>query len=338
MIQVIDYMKAVIARVVLSCYLVMTVFYAESVQALQLQQHPAIASFLHAFASRHGLKEADLRHLFTRVILRPELVAAMKKPAEGMPWDRYRKIFVNPANLKRGQIFIQQHARILQLAEHKYGVSRYIIAAIIGVETRFGQHLGRHRTLDVLTTLAFLYPRRSQFFLSELEHFLLLTREQKLDPLQFHGSYAGAIGIPQFMPSSYRNYAVDLDGDGKRNLMEFADAAGSVANYLLLHGWQQGRNVAVPASVSASASTRKWLARKLKTVTTVATLWQSGIRGAKNERPDRPAGLVELVSGKRREYRIGFENFFVITRYNHSWLYAAAVSDLAQALHPATRS
>ena len=319
-------------RLLLPACLMLVMFSGESVQALQLQRYPDITSFLHSFAKRNKFSEAALRQLFSKVVLRPELVSAMQKPAEGMAWERYRKIFVNSANLKRGHRFTVKYARTLQRAEKKYGVDRYIIAAIIGVETRFGQHLGKNRTLDALTTLAFLYPRRSRFFRSELEHFLLLTQEQKLDPLQLRGSYAGAIGIPQFMPSSYRKYAVDLDGDGKRNLMQYADAIGSVAHYLQVHGWQQGKNVAVPAVLTSSATTQKWLARKLKTVTTVAILQRSGIRGIKNERPDRLVGLVELVSGNRKEYRLAFENFFVITRYNRSWLYAAAVTDLAQAL------
>lgn len=256
----------------------------------------------------------------------------MKKPAEGMAWQRYRKIFVNPGNLKRGQRFIARYAAILRQAQRRYGVDRYVIAAIVGVETRFGQHLGKYRTLDALTTLAFLYPRRSRFFRAELENFLLLTREQKLDPMRLRGSYAGAIGIPQFMPSSYRRYAVDLDGDGRRNLMQFSDALGSVANYLQVHGWQRDKNISVPATLADGAQVKRWLARKLKTVTSVEKLQQSGIRGAENESADRAAGLVELSSGKRKEYRIAFTNFFVITRYNRSWLYAAAVSDLAQAL------
>jgi len=326
--------RSKVLRRVLTACLIPGVFYSGLLQALSLQQYPDIASFAHQFAKRNGFSETALRRLFSRVVLRPKLVSMMQKPAEGMAWERYRKIFVNPANLKRGRRFMVRYAASLQRAEQKYGVDRTIIAAIIGVETRFGQHLGKYRTLDALTTLAFLYPRRSRFFRAELEQFLLLTQQQKLDPMRLRGSYAGAIGIPQFMPSSYRQYAVDLDGDGKRNLMQFADAIGSVAHYLQVHGWEQGKNVAVPAVVTTPAATRQWLARKLKTVTTVAKMQQSGIRGVKDERPERLAGLVELVSGDRKEYRIAFENFFVITRYNHSWLYAAAVSDFAKALRP----
>lgn len=333
MIYLISQSCHVFVRLLLSTVLMLLFFTSATVQALELQRYPDIKTFIHTFAKRNHYSEPVLQRLFSRVVLQPKLVAAMQKPAEGMAWSRYRKIFVNADNIKRGQRFIVKYKKTLRQAEKKYGVDRYVIAAIIGVETRFGRHLGKHRTLDALTTLAFLYPRRSKFFRAELKHFLLLTRRQKLDPMLLRGSYAGAIGIPQFMPSSYRQYAVDLDGDGKRNLMQFADAMGSVANYLKVHGWQQGENISVSVVGSVPTTAKKWLARKLKTVTTIAKLQQSGVHSAKSEHSDRLAGLIELTSGADKEYRIGFENFFVITRYNHSWLYAAAVSDLANALH-----
>ena len=207
-----------------------------------------------------------------------------------------------------------------------------IILGIVGVETFYGENTGRHRVIDALSTLAFDYPPRAKFFRGELEQFLLMTREEKLDPLAPLGSYAGAMGIPQFMPTSFRRWAVDGDGDGHRDLWaDWPDVFASVANYLKVHGWRAGEPVMVPASTDGADLTGLKFG-KLELDDTIATLRARGIRFETNLPPDSPATLVALTVPFGIEYRVGFTNFNAITRYNRSHMYASAVNDLAQAV------
>ena len=216
-------------------------------------------------------------------------------------------------------------------AEQQYGVPPLVIVAIIGVETRYGANLGKHRVIDALKTLGFGYPKRADFFREELEQYLLMAREEALDPLKPLGSYAGAMGKPQFIASSFRRYAVDFDGDGRRDLWDSdADAIGSVANYLAEHAWRHGDPVA--QRVTGDETTLESLADGgSKPDHQLADLARLGVNFTAGE-PKRMARLIGLEQEKGNEYWLGFDNFYVITRYNHSNLYAMAVHQLSEAI------
>ena len=214
---------------------------------------PEVAQFVEQMTSRHGFSRAELLTLFTRARPQPGVIKAMTAPAESAPrrsWQNYRAQFVNPARIDAGVRFYERHIAALERAAKEFGVPESVIVAIIGVETVYGRNLGSYRVVDALSTLAFDYPPRSEYFRGELEHFLLHARQEGIDVISARGSYAGAIGIPQFMPSSYRAFAVDYDGDGKRDLAgSVEDALGSVANYLKAHGWRRDQPTAVAARV-----------------------------------------------------------------------------------------
>jgi membrane-bound lytic murein transglycosylase B len=294
-------------------------------------------TFIRDMVERHGFAEGDLYALFALTTRQPEILKAIR-PASSprvRSWRNYRPIFVNERHISDGVRFAAQHAEALARAEAEYGVPREIIVAIIGVETYYGRNMGKWRVMDALASLAFDYPPRADFFRSELEAFLLFSRETGLDPLEVRGSYAGAIGIPQFMPSSYRRWAVDFDGDGVALLRSSAtDAIGSVGNFLRSHGWVRGEPVVYPADVG-SANTAPLLAEGLKPLRSLAQIAAAGItvHAYPAPNPETPGALVDLVTPDRpTEYRVGLNNFYVITRYNRSSFYAAAVHDLAQAL------
>ena len=247
-----------------------------------------------------------------------------------MSWHAYRPIFLTDKRMARGVEFWQRYRSVLERAERKFGVPAHIVVAIIGVESFYGRHMGRHRVLDSLATLAFRYPRRSDFFSSELEHFLLLMQEEEFDPLRVKGSYAGAMGIPQFIASSYRSYAIDFDGDARRDLIEsFDDAIGSVAQYLQRHRWRREEAIAFRAT-PVSEVTREWVERGIKPHTALRDLHGVEIHSEWSALADRPGALIELDGAEGAEYWVVLNNFFVITRYNHSKLYAMAVYQLSE--------
>ena len=292
-----------------------------------------VQDFIRQLAERHGFAEPELRHLFSRVRrTEPVLEAIKPQPPKARSWDEYRGMFVNDKRIAAGVEFWGKHRRALERAEQRYGVPAEYVVAIIGVETYYGRNAGRWRVMDALTTLAFDYSPRAGFFRSELEHYLLLAREQGKDAFSVRGSYAGAIGIPQFMPSSTRRYAVDFDGNGTVDLRRSpADAIGSVANFLKEHGWHPGAEVLLEARVGGDA----W--RALADGSVDPKHAQSELRAAGVEFDGLPEGvravLVELSTPDRpSDYRIGLHNFWVLTRYNRSAFYASAVHDLAQAL------
>jgi len=294
---------------------------------------PAVAAFISEMTERHGFDASWLQRRFSRIgpddrVLRAIQPAAV--PEQQRSWERYRDRFVNERRIEAGNRFWQAHATALERASGIFGVPAEIIVAIIGVETEYGRNTGRFGVMQALSTLAFRYPPRSDFFRGELEQFLLLARENDIDPLQIKGSYAGAIGIPQFMPGSQRRYAVDFDGDGHIDLTRSADdAIGSVASFLALHGWLPGGDVASPAQ--ASGDTSSLLASGLKPQRPLAELRAAGIAAAGSA--GAPAALIDLVTPeKNTEYWVGFQNFYVITRYNRSSFYAMAVYQLAQAI------
>jgi membrane-bound lytic murein transglycosylase B len=288
--------------------------------------------FVREMVVRHDFDPAALQALMARATYRRAIIDSMDRPYEAKPWHSYRALFVTPERIDAGVAFWRENADLLARAEATYGVGPQIIVSIIGVETNYGENLGRHLVIDALTTLGFGYPRRADFFRSELEAFFLLTREERVDPLGAVGSYAGAMGKPQFIPSSYRAYAVDFDGDGRRDLWSSnADVIGSVANYFKRHGWRPGEPIAVPATSSGAIPAGIAVAEKKPVLpdTTVAKLRSAGLDWREPLAPALPATLIRL-DGIEDEYWVGLHNFYVITRYNHSNLYAMAVYQLSE--------
>ena len=290
----------------------------------------AVSQFIESVSQRHGLEKQQLRKIFRDTKLSKRVLKAISKPAEAQPWYKYRKIFVKSSRIKQGVKFWEKHKAVLNRAEQIYGVPANIIVAIIGVETRYGKFTGKDRVIDALATLAFHYPKRSNFFRGELEEYLLLTREQNINPMSIEGSYAGAMGIPQFIPSSYRRYAVDFDNDDKIDIWHnAADAIGSVGNYLHEHGWQRGQAIAVPATVSGNRY-QNALNDKLMPQLKVDELPKHGITHNANIPVSANLKLLKLELAKGHEFWLGLDNFYVITRYNRSTLYAMATYQLAE--------
>lgn len=290
--------------------------------------------FAREWVDRNGLDAEYVRGLLDRATYRQEVIDAMERPSEAKPWYRYRRLFLTPERIAGGAAFWRQNADILARAEARYGVSAELIVAILGVETSYGARLGDHSALDALTTLGFSYPKRAEFFRRELEQLLLLAREGQLDALAARGSYAGALGKPQFIPSSYRAYAVDFDGDGRRDLWgSNADVVASVANYLNRHGWMPDEPIAFRASVLGPLPSELSVAEKrpMEPNASVARLRAAGVVCPGGVDDQTPVTLMRL-DGEEDEYWVTFRNFFVITRYNQSNLYAMATYQLGQAI------
>ena len=301
---------------------------------------PEVNVFIADMVERHGFEQAELTRIFRKAQFQPVIIRAISQPVTARPWHEYRPLFVNERRTSGGVTFWNSHAATLQQARKEYGVPEEIVAAVIGVETIYGTQTGKHRVLDALVTLAFDYPRRAEFFRGELEQYLLLTREQGTDALQLRGSYAGAIGIPQFMPSSYRRYAIDFDGDGKKELLHSpTDAIGSVANYLKVFGWEAGQTAVVRAQVSGEGY-QEALAAGIKPGFTLAQMKQLGVTPLETtDIPhDRLVALFVLEGKDGPEYWLGFNNFYVITRYNRSTYYAMSVLQLAEEIRAARNS
>ncbi len=303
--------------------------------AQTLQSDPAVQRFMAEMQAKHGWSRSRLTEIFSRAEVRQSVLESISRPAEAKPWYRYRPIFLTPGRIAGGAEFWRSHASTLSRAEREFGIAPEFIVAIIGVETRYGHHKGKIPVLDALVTLGFRYSRRAKFFLSELEQFLLLAREEHLDPFTLMGSYAGAMGVPQFIPSSYRRYAVDFDADHVRDLIgSDADAIGSVANYLRVHGWRAGESVAEPVKVSG-ARFGAMIDKGLEPSLGVSELRSAGVEFIGDSLRPASAALLELELEDGFEYWVGFQNFYTITRYNHSALYAMAVLQLAQAIREA---
>ena len=288
--------------------------------------------FAREMVERHGFDLAKLQGVLADARFSQTIVDAMDRPYEAKPWRDYRALFVTPERIAGGVTFWRDNAELLARAEADYGVAPQIIVAIIGVETNYGENVGKHRVIDALTTLGFAYPRRADFFRRELESFLLLSREERLNPLGAVGSYAGAMGKPQFISSSYRNYAIDLDGDGRRDLWgSNADVIGSVANYFKQHGWRPGEPVAFAAKLRSGVPTGIALVEKTPAPpdTTAGDLRAAGVAWDEPLPTEVPASLIRL-DGVEDEYWVGLDNFYAITRYNHSNLYAMAVHQLSE--------
>ena len=289
-----------------------------------------LGDFIDEMVARHSFSRDELARLFAQIDPQPDVLVAISNPAEAKPWHEYRPLFVNESRIQGGVEFWDAHKETLARAKKTYGVPPEIIVAILGVETRYGRTTGIHPVLASLTTLAFAYPPRSRFFRRELEEYLLLTREEHLDPLSLMGSYSGAVGPGQFVASSYRRYAVDFDGDGRRDLLyNTADVIGSVANYLEVHGWTPKQAVASRADTTGEID-KSILSEDLKPRVSLRRMRRYGVV-PQDDLPDGQMGtLIVLETLRGPEYWIGLHNFYVITRYNRSPLYAMVVHQLSQ--------
>ncbi len=290
-------------------------------------------AFVDDLAQRHGFAKAELKRVFAKAQRVDPILEAIARPAERIRgWEEYRALLLTERRVAEGLEFWKKQRRSLERAERKYGVAPEYVVAIIGVETFYGRNTGSWRVVDALTTLAFDYPPRAGFFRSELENYLLMVRDAGWDVFAVRGSYAGAIGIPQFMPSSARRYAVDFDASGSIDLQRSrSDAIGSVANFLKVHGWQRGADVLVEARVAGEA----WraFADGYEPRHSMPALREAGVEFDSPQPAGAPVALIELSSAERpSDFRVGLRNFYVITRYNRSALYAAAVADLARQL------
>ena len=291
---------------------------------------PGVNDFIAEMVTKHHFDKNELTALFDHVEVKDSILKAIARPAEkSKPWYDYRKIFITDKRINGGVLFWNKHQKALAEAEKQYGVPAEIIIAILGVETRYGGNIGHYRVIDALSTLAFRYPPRSKFFRSELENFLILTHEEKISELEPVGSYAGAMGLGQFMPSSYLSYAVDFDHDGHRDIWNNpVDAIGSIANYLNRHGWVAGESIVHKTTIMGQdpiALTDKGYK---------PTLTRDNLRAAGVSLTYLPKGidrlaLISLTQQNGEEYWITQHNFYVITRYNHSRMYAMAVNQLA---------
>lgn len=290
-----------------------------------------VSAFVQRLVGDSDYSEQELASLFAQVEKQEHLFEQLDKPAEKeLDWYQYRPIFIKDRRIELGVKFWREHSDLLARISEESGVPPEIIVAIIGVESFYGIYKGKDPVFDSLVTLAFDYPRRSRFFIAELEAFLRLVKEQGFDARSLRGSYAGAMGMPQFIASSYRAYAVDFDQDGQINLFDSVpDIAASVANYFVKHGWERDGRVARPLAMDEGGSVAS-LQPGMKPEYLWRDLKRSGLTSQFEIGDDTPVALVELKQPDRSEYWAGFQNFYVITRYNHSELYAMAVYQLAK--------
>ena len=288
-----------------------------------------LEAFIAATEKSSGMPAAEIRAWLAQARYQQSIINAISRPAEGKPWKDYRPIFMNATRIDQGRTFYAENRSAVDAIAAERGVPAEIILAIMGVETSYGRIMGNYRVLDALYTLAFYYPRREEFFRSELAHVFALAREQRLDLATLKGSYAGAMGWGQFMPSSYRNYGKDGDGDGRADLLgSRQDAFASIANYFVGYGWHRGEPIFVPAVADPGAA--PFVPDNFEAKYTLADLAARGYRPAEAGAPDLPVTLLTLDGANGPEYWIGYHNFWVITRYNRSPLYAMAVFQLSR--------
>ena len=292
---------------------------------------PEVEQFIDSMVSDHSYDRGTLEEVLQQATIQESILEAIDRPAERTKeWHEYRDIFITNERVQAGATFWREHSAELWRISEETGVSVEILVGIIGVETYFGRITGKYRVLDALATLAFEYPPRANFFRSELEHFLLLVREEGMDATDATGSYAGAMGRPQFMPSSYRAYAVDSSDDGKRDIWSnWTDVIGSIANYFVRHGWRENDEIVTQAALSS-----QWQGdlpeNTLKPQETVTSLSHQGVLFVTELSGDQQSQLLTLEGNDGEEHWVGFHNFFVITRYNRSVMYALAVHQLGQ--------
>ena len=323
--------KYIMQKLALATLFFLSFLMAFTAQA-DINDRADVDKFINKMVKQHQFERIELVTLFKSVEIKTKIIETMERPAEGMPWYKYRKIFMQDKRIQGGVKFWQDNLKSLTTMQQLYGLPEEVITAIIGVETFYGTRTGGHRVIDALATLGFAYPKRSKFFLSELENFLLLCREEKMNPLEPVGSYAGAMGMPQFMPSSYRNFAADYEGDAKRDIWNNpADAIASVANYFAKHHWQAGKNIAFPVTATGEKY-KQALTKGLKPDINAKQLKAMHIQLPTQIADNELLKLLSFEQEKGHDLWVGLENFYVITRYNHSALYALAVFQLSEAV------
>ncbi len=322
-----------ISKVIPSFLICVFLTFSQSVNASYLDKQE-VRDYIDQISKQHYFGAAELRGLFDKISPQISVLDKISKPAEKrLTWKSYRPIFLKQDRIDKGLAFMLANADLLQRAEQEFGVPKEIITAIIGVETKYGRITGKHPVFASVATLAFDYPPRSKFFKRELTEFLLFAAEEKFDPLTITGSYAGAMGMAQFISSSYRQYAIDYDGDGKRDLWNStADAIGSVANYFKHHHWAEGESITERIAPSSSQY-EKLIQSEMKPKTQQTKLGAHGIdiRG----KSQGPVAVLNFKGKEGNEVWVAHHNFYVITRYNHSPLYALAVYQLSDAIKKA---
>lgn len=322
---------------ILSCLLLLCCLFTSWADTATPKEQAAINAFINKMVSEHQFNRERLQTMFANLTVKHQAIHAMNKPYEAKPWHQYQPLFVTESRIANGVKFWHQYRTVLKKVSAKTGVPAQVIVAIIGVESRYGSHKGNYPTLQALYTFAFFYPRRETFFRKELTQFLLLCREQGWNPTKIEGSYAGAMGQPQFMPSSYRAYGVGYANAKKVNLFDSEpDVIASVANYFVKNGWQRDQPIASKVSNTA------WLHNPIPILTSqeklkkpripLAYFTQYGVSLAHKETHDLPAMMMQFSLAKGHAYWLGFHNFYVITRYNTSILYSLAVLKLSRRL------
>jgi membrane-bound lytic murein transglycosylase B len=292
-------------------------------------QRSDVQTFINIMVKKHGFEKSQLETLFSEVKIRPHVMQSIRAPLEAAPWYTYQTLFITESRIRQGVDFWNHHADELKKAEKIYGVPASIIVATIGVETKYGKNKGEYPVIDALTNIGFSDSSRASYFRSELEEFLLLCREQRLNPLTIKGSYAGAIGQPQFMPSSYRHYAVNFSGNDKIDLSEnISDIIGSIANYYKKHGWSTNQPVVIPALIEKNKY-QYYLAKSQSASISKTDFSRYGILPYSPVPADQKIKIIELQGFHGNEYWLSMHNFDVIKRYNASNLYAMAVYQLS---------
>lgn len=295
---------------------------------------PDVQRYINEQVSAGRFDRPRLEAVLADVEIKPSILEILDRPPTARPWYQFRNTMVTESLLNDGVLFWALHQQALERAFYTYGVPPEVIVAVLGIETRYGKNMGSFRVLDVLATLGFDYPRRAEFFRKELTEFLMLAREERVNPLTLKGSYAGAMGLPQFMPSSYRKWAVDFDHNGRRDIWKSVDdAIGSIAHYFQQHGWITGDDILVPAQVTVTPALEVLVADKFNLHYTIGDLKTMGVMPEASIDDAIKAVLVPLeTKPDQKEYWLGLNNFYVITRYNKSTLYAKAVADSAREL------
>ena len=302
--------------------------------AVEVDRYPHLAVMIDELVLETGIDRKLLNIWLEDAKIDQSILGIMEAPAESLPWHKYQARFLNRKMIQNGKRYLDGHLGSFLRAEREFGIPPGIVAAIIGVETRYGVVTGRRRVLDSLMTLSLEYPRRSKFFSSQLKEFLILSSMGILDPLEIKGSYAGAIGIPQFMPTSYQAYAIDFDQDGYSDLVDSSvDAIGSVANYLKMHGWRAGEPIVKRLSPSEEEIVKDYVTKSLTADVPLTVLVADGIEFSTYQFENEKVGVIRLEHDDHHKYRIAYPNFFVLTRYNRSQNYAMTVFELAEKIN-----
>ncbi len=300
--------------------------------ALQIADHPVLQSLVETMFREDGYPRTELIRVLESARIDQKTLELMNRQYESLPWYQYRKHFINKRRINDGVKFWNAHQATLDKATDQFGIPQSIIVALLGVETHYGVRMGSRRVLDSLATLSAEFPRRSKFFTSELRIFLNTARKENIDPSTVVGSFAGAIGIPQFMPSSYQAYAIDFNDNGQRDLVnEFEDAIGSVANYLKRHGWQRHQTIYADISQELSPEAVNLVSKKVKPGLTHQQLHAVGIT-YDSEKASEKVALLRLKEKNHNRYIVGYKNLYVLTRYNPSLNYAMAIIELADSV------